>query len=167
MKSMSVWFRAVLLIAVLAGGAAACAAGAATTTGAPAPSTTSKSAARHGRGVSSHIRVSDSLVSGAAERGTLVVVNHTARPIHWSCGYFDVQLTNAHFPLEIHPTPCSLRGKTFRVGSTRLPFTLRASQIVCEGACRALPPGTYRTQVFAAPPFIHPPAVTVHVTAAR
>ena len=122
-------------------------------------------AADHTTGVaSSHVVLpSDTLVSGATERGALVIVNGTGRPIHWDCPYLEVQLTNAHWPLEVHPTPCPQPAQTLPVGTTRLPFSLRAGQTVCEGSCKSFPPGTYHTQVFAGPNVPNPPAITVHV----
>ena len=159
MKTSSVGFRALLLIAVCAGAAGASRVGAATVV----PSRSTTAAQRHG--VSSRIDLpSGTLVSGASERGTLVIANHTGHPVHWDCAYLEVQLTNARWPLERHPTPCGPT-RTLPVGTTRLHFTLRASRAVCERSCTALPPGTYRTQLLAAPPFVHPPAVKVHVVA--
>ena len=161
MKTSSVGFKALLLIAVCAGSACASRVGAAPTNGAPRLKTTS---ARH-HGVSSRIGLaSRALVSGASEHGTLVIANHTGHPVRWDCAYLEVQLTNAHWPLERHPTPCGPT-RTLPVGTTRLHFTLRASRAVCERSCTALPPGTYGTQLLVAPPFVHPPAVKVHVVA--
>jgi len=121
---------------------------------------------KHATGVLSHIELtSTTLVSGATERGTLVIDNNTGKAIRWDCPYLEVQLTNAHFPLEIHPTPCPQPAKTLHVGTTRLPFSLRAGQTVCEGSCKLFPPGVYHTQVFAAPNVANPPAITVHVVA--
>jgi hypothetical protein len=165
MNTPKVWFKALLLVAVLAAIAPACQMGAETATVGSAR--TQKSAGHQGGGVSSHIVVrSDTLVSGRSEPGTLVIANHTGRPIHWSCAYLEVQLTNAHHPLELHPTPCSPRGKTFRVGTTRLAFTLWARHNVCEGSCQALPPATYHTQLLPGlPAVVHPRAITVQVVA--
>jgi hypothetical protein len=122
-------------------------------------------AADHTTGAaSSHVVLPlDTLVSGATERGTLVIVNGTGRPIRWDCPYLEVQLTNAHWPLEVHPTPCPQPARTLAVGTTRLPFSLRAGQTVCEGSCKSFPAGTYHTQEFAGPDVPNPPAITVHV----
>jgi hypothetical protein len=164
MKPSSVWFKALLLVAVFAGLASASQVGAATTI--VASSRTETSPGHHGGGVSSHIVLpSHTLVSGANERGTLVIGNHTGRPIRWNCAYLEVQLTNAHRPLEMHPTPCG-PARTLHVGTTRLRFTLWASQNVCEGSCKALPPGTYHTRVFpGVPAVVHPAAIAVRVVA--
>ena len=154
MKPAKVGVKALVLVAVIAGGATAIAA-----------SSRTASAAGHG-GVSSHfVLPSQTLVSGAAERGTLVIANNTGHPIQWICGYLEVQLTNAHQPLELHPTPCR-PSRTLPVGSTRLRFNLRASRTVCGRTCPALPPGTYRTQLFPGLPVaVHPNPITVRVVA--
>ena len=162
MKTAGIGFKVLLCVALCAGVAFVSDAGAATL----APSARTAKSAGHRGGVSSHIVLrSHKLVSGSTEHGTLVIGNSTGRPIRWSCGYLEVQLTNAHWPLEIHPTPCSPHGKILRVGTTRLPFTLRASQVVCQGSCKPLPPGTYHTQVLAGPAVAHPGPRTVHVVA--
>ena len=144
MSPTTVRFRALLLVSMIAGLAAA------------SPAVGATEAASHGSGVSSHfVLPAHTLVSGATERGTLVVGNHTGHAIQWNCGYLEVQLVNAHHPLAIHPTPCA-PGKTFPVGTTRLRFTLRA----------ALPPGTYRTELFPGlPAVVHPNPITVRVVA--
>jgi hypothetical protein len=162
MKTSSVWFKALLLVAVFAGVASASRVGAATAIVATAR--TKQSAVHQGGGVSSHIVLpSHSLVSGRSEHGTLVIGNSTGRAIRWNCAYLEVQLTNAHRPLEMHPTPCG-PARTLHVGTTRLAFTLWASQNVCEASCKALPPGTYHTQVFpGVPAVVHPAAIAVHV----
>ena len=82
----------------------------------------------------------------------------------WKCPYFEVQLTNAKWPLELHPTPCG-PARTLHVGTTRLPFTLRASHTAGDGSWKPLPPGTYLTQLFPAPKAAHPLPITVHVVA--
>lgn len=144
MKTSSRWFKVLLVIAALAGFASASQAGAAT------------------GGVSAHIVLpNNSLVPGGSERGTLVIANQTGRPIRWGCFYLEVQLTNAQWPLYEHPTPCG-RTRTLAVGTTRLRFTLRATH-----ASKPLPPGTYNTQLLAAPKVLHPNPITVHVVAQR
>ncbi len=149
--------KVLALAAVLAVFGAGCAAGGAATARRPSATTfpATRPAAKHD--VLSHIVLtSPTLASGESERGTLVIVNRTAHPIHWACGYLQVQLVNATHKLEVHPTPCSLEGKTFPVGTTRLPFTVRAGQVVCEGSCAAFPPGEYHTQLFSGPNDVHP-----------
>jgi hypothetical protein len=165
MRRSSVGFKRVLLVAVIAGVVAAGQAGAATAT---SSASLAKKSAGHGGGVSSHIVLpAVTLVAGATERGTLVIGNSTGHTIHWDCAYLEVQLTNAHWPLRMHPTPCSSRGETFRVGTTRLRFTLWASYSAPDGTWKPLPPGTYRTQLLAAPNVVHPNPITVHVVAKR
>ena len=160
MERASVGFKVVLSVALCAGFAFASHAGAATT---GAPARTTKTSGHHG--VSSHIVLhSHKLVSGSSESGTLVIGNNTGRPIRWSCAYLEVQLTNSHWPLEIHPTPCA-RDKTLHVGTTRLHFTLWARQVVCQPSCKPLPPGTYYTKMLTGPAVAHPGARTVHVVA--
>ena len=165
MRPSNVWYKALLLVAV-AGIAAASRVGAATAS--VVSSRVAIAVAPRGGGATSHIALSSAtVVSGASAHGNLVVVNDTGRPIHWACAYLEVQLTNPRWPLEVHPTPCSLHGKTLRVGTTRLGFTLWASRGVCAPSCtsRPLPPGTYQTQILSGPPVAHPAAITVRVVA--
>jgi hypothetical protein len=152
MKPTKVRVKALLLVAVVAAGATTIAASSSTASAA-GPS-----------GVSSHfVLPAHTLASGAAEQGTLVIANQTGHPLQWNCGYLEVQLTNAHQPLELHPTPCR-PSRTLPVGTTRLRFHLRASRTVCQGTCPALPPGTYRTHLFPGlPTAVHPNPISVRV----
>jgi hypothetical protein len=70
------------------------------------------------------VLTSDTLVSGASEHGSLVIVNNTGRAIPWNCPYVEVQLTNARWGLEVHPILCPEPAKTLQLGTTRLAFSL-------------------------------------------
>jgi len=116
------------------------------------------------------------LLSGASEQGELVIENNTGRPVVWSrgCLSIEVQLTNAQYPLALHPIPICFSARTLPVGIAKLPFTLHASETVCQlpsgaaanaGFCKPLPAGTYSTQLFPDSDIPNPPAVTVHVVA--
>jgi hypothetical protein len=138
-----------------------------------------------GPGVTSHLVLpADTLLSGSSEQGVLVVENNSGRPISAGClrigaatpeGHvvIEVQLVNAHWPLELHPTPACLYG-SLPPGQTRLPFTLHAAQTVCSvppgaignpGDCEPLPPGTYRTQLLPELSIPDPSPITVQVVA--
>ena len=157
-------------------GVSACSADTSVTTiGHPksASRTISVTDSQHSRGESSHIVLpSDVLVSGASEQGELVIENNTGRPVVWpqGCLGIEVQLTNAQHPLALHPIPICFSARTLPVGITRLPFTLHASETVCQvpsGAtanarfCKPLPAGTYSTQLFPDSNIPNPPAVEV------
>jgi len=161
MKTSRVWFTAVLLVAICAGVAAASYGGATATV---VRASVTKSGGRQGTHTSSHIvLLSNLLVSGANERGTLVISNKTGRPIVWKCAYLEVQLTNTQWPLEVHPTPCG-PNRTLQVGTTRFRFTLWASHSAGT-TMKPLPPGKYHTQLLVGLPVAHPAPLAVHVVA--
>ena len=163
MSTSSVRRKAMLIVVMVAGVTSANPAGGATAI--VAPSLITKSAQPHSGRVSSHfVLPAHRLVAGAHERGTLVIANSTGRPLRWNCGYLEVQLTNAQWPLELHPTPCG-PGRTIPVGTTRLRFTLWAAHDR-HGSWKPLPPGTYRTRLFPGlPAAVHPNPITVAVAA--
>lgn len=123
-------------------------------------------------GMSSHIVLhSNMLVSGTNEQGVLAIENNSGRSISAGCLRIEVQLVTSQTPLEVHPTP-SCSPATLPIGPTRLPFTLTASQTVCQvpnGAtanasyCKPLPPGIYRTQLYPGLNIPYPPTVRVQV----
>jgi hypothetical protein len=116
---------------------------------------------------------SNTLVSGMNEQGVLVIENHSGRQISAGCLRIEVQLVSSQSPLELHPTPFCPPA-TVPVGTTRLPFTLKGSETVCEvpnGAtanpsyCKPLPPGGYRTELYPGVNIPYPPGVPVRVVA--
>jgi hypothetical protein len=107
------------------------------------------------------------------ERGVLVIDNNSGRQVSAGCRRIEVQLVNSQMPLELHPTPFCPPA-SLPVGTTRLPFTLKGSDTVCEapnGAtanasdCKPLPPGRYRTQLYPGLNISYPPGVPVQVVA--
>ena len=125
-------------------------------------------------GVSARVVLrSNTLVAGLDEQGVLVIENNSGREISAGCLRVEVQLVNAKRPLELHPTP-SCPAATLPIGTTRLPFTLKGSETVCEvpdGAtanasyCKPLPPGGYRTELYPGVNIPYPPGVPVQVVA--